>query len=169
MQKSQVVRAPMSVGVIALNYLELHVRSKIWISKIQSPCCWTISNIPFRMKKEKTELWQQKVTVTSVAVATTKILNWHVRLQGWQSCWHRWFFARVGDSARMWTRACVITRVSGHVLVRPMHELPISVMTHIQSSTTIDILLEAWLFCIKTHFYKTCRERWSKRTLLRLQ
>ena len=37
-------------------------------------CCWTISNASFRMKQNKAELWKQKVTVTSVAVTTTKFL-----------------------------------------------------------------------------------------------
>ena len=37
-------------------------------------CCWSMSNVSFRVKQDKAELWKQKVTVTCVAVATTKLL-----------------------------------------------------------------------------------------------
>ena len=61
----QFTRASLSARTIALNYLELHTKYKV-------SCCWNISNVLIRTDQDKAELWKHKVTVTSVAVATTK-------------------------------------------------------------------------------------------------
>ena len=82
----------------------------------RASCCWSMSNISFSTKQDKAELYIRKVTVTSVAVATTKFLF------GMCNCtvdsWQGWFFARAGDFARAWTRAHAIARVSVHGLTR---------------------------------------------------
>ena len=55
-QDRQFAHAPLSARTIALNYLELHVRSKILYPKYRDSCCWRMLNSSFRIKQNKAGL-----------------------------------------------------------------------------------------------------------------
>ena len=74
-QARQFALASLSARVIALNYLDFCAWAPRFVfPKYKVFWCWTISNFLFRKKQDKAKLWKQKVTVVSVAAATTKFL-----------------------------------------------------------------------------------------------
>ena len=104
-QERQLAHAPLSAQAIGLNYLEVHVRSKNCVSVIQTFLLLKHSKCLFRIKQDGAELSKQKVTVTSVPVATMKFLFGMCDCKVDKWCCHRRFFARAEDFARTIARA----------------------------------------------------------------
>jgi len=71
MQECHFACASLSARAVALIYLEFYVRSKIFVPEIQS---FLLLKLVDCLVYNRTEFRKQKVTVYSVAVATTKLL-----------------------------------------------------------------------------------------------
>ena len=70
----QLARAPSSARANSLTYLEWHMLSKICLSAIQIVLLLKHVKCLIKIKQDKAEIRKQKVTVTSVAVATKNCL-----------------------------------------------------------------------------------------------